>query len=99
VQGKAYHPRFYKSGFFASGNESFELMTLGKDHVIVSYLLNGSPQGHFTDGSDVILVGCKLGTDRLWEANRIIMQSYFVFQLDGEKATYLDADAALRCDD
>ena len=99
VQGKAYHPRFYKSGFFNQGNESFEIMALGKDHVLVSYLLNGTAQGRFTDGSDVIMVGCKIGTDSLWGANRIIMQSYFVFQMDGEQGIYRDSEADLRCED
>ena len=97
VRGKAYDAQYYRSSFYQSGNLSFELMLLGKDHVFVNYLLQIQPDKPFADGSDVILVGCKIGQDRLWNANRIIMRSFAVIQLDHEKSIYVDPGSNWKC--
>jgi len=72
-------------------------MLLGKEHVVVSYLLGVKPNKPFADGSDVILVGCKLGQDNRWSADRIIMRSFAVIQLDHERSIYGDPNATWQC--
>ncbi|MFC2064826.1 ArnT family glycosyltransferase [Chloroflexota bacterium] len=84
VQGVAYNPRSYRIGFYLPGNLKFELMVLAQDHVYVSYAKGVLPRQYFSDGSQVILVGCKLGDDSLWVANRIIMNTKMIIQLDHE---------------
>lgn len=97
VRGKAFDAQYYRSSFYQSGNLSFELMLLGKEHLFVNYLLGVRPEKPFADGSDVILVGCKIGQDSLWNANRIIMRSFAVIQLDHEKSVYVDPDSNWKC--
>ncbi|NMC29334.1 MAG: hypothetical protein GYA45_04615 [Pelolinea sp.] len=98
VQGIAINPRYYRSDFYNKNNMSFELMMLGKKHVYISYLLNTySPNQPFTDGSKVIIFGCKIGQDNLWGANRIIVRSFAVIQLDKEKIIYVDSRADWIC--
>jgi hypothetical protein len=97
VRGKAYDAQYYLSNFYQSGDPSFEMMLLGKDHVFVNYLLQLQPDKPFADGSDAILVGCKIGQDNLWNANRIIMRSFAVIQLDHEKSIYVDPESNWKC--
>ncbi len=97
VRGKAYDAQYYRSSFYQSGSLSFELMLLGKDHVFVNYLLEVQPDKPFADGSDVILAGCKIGQDNLWAADRIIMNSFAVIQLEHEKSIYVDPHATWKC--
>ena len=97
VRGKVYDAQYYRSAFYQSGNLSFEMMLLGKEHVVVSYLLGVKPNKPFADGSDVILVGCKLGQDNRWSADRIIMRSFAVIQLDHERSIYGDPNATWQC--
>jgi len=98
IQGKAYHARYYRNDFYRSGDLSFEIMLLGDDHVFVSYLFNDSPKKTFTDGSDVILVGCRLREDDLWAADRIIMRSFAIIQLDHEQSFIVDPLTNWRCE-
>jgi len=72
-------------------------MVLGKEHVFVNYLVNVVPDQSFSDGSDVILVGCKIGQDTLWGANRVIIHSFAIIQLDQEKAVLIDPKATWSC--
>jgi hypothetical protein len=97
VRGKAYDAQYYRSNFYRSGDPSFEIMLLGKNHVFVNYLLQIQPDKPFADGSDAILVGCKIGQDNLWSANRIIMRSFAVIQLDHEKSIYVDPGSNWNC--
>jgi hypothetical protein len=97
VQGISYNARYYRGGDLWPGNLSFEMMVLGKSHVFASYLFNVEPKGKFSDGSNVILVGCQMGQDDLWGAKRIIMESYAVIQIDHEKQVYVDPDAKWKC--
>lgn len=69
-------------------------MVLGKEHVFVNYLVNVVPDQSFSDGSDVILVG-KIGQDTLWGANRVIIHSFAIIQLDQEKAVLIDPKSHL----
>jgi hypothetical protein len=97
VQGRAFHPRYYISSFYWSDDPSFEMMVLGDKHVFISYALDVEPDRIFSDGSDVILVGCQIGKDSLWGADRIIMRSLVIIQLDHERSFYLDPNAAWIC--
>jgi len=97
VSGSAFNARYYRSLFYLSGTPSFELMVLGKEHVFVNYLVNVVPDQSFSDGSDVILVGCKIGQDTLWGANRVIIHSFAIIQLDQEKAVLIDPKATWSC--
>lgn len=98
IQGKAYHARYYRNDFYRSGDLSFEIMLLGGDHVFVSYLFNDSPKTTFTDESDVILIGCRLREDDLWAADRIIMRSFAIIQLDHEQSFMVDPLTNWRCE-
>jgi hypothetical protein len=97
IEGKAFDSIYYRSDFYAIGSPSFEVMALAKDHVFVSYLLNVEPGEPLTDGSDVILVGCKIGEDALWGANRIIVRSLGIIQTDSEGNIYVDAQSEWNC--
>jgi len=97
VSGSAFNARYYRSPFYLSGTQSFELMVLGKEHVFVNYLVDVAPDQSFSDDSNVILVGCKIGQDNLWAANRIIIHSFAVIQLDHEKTVLVDPEATWSC--
>ena len=90
VQGMALNPRYYRGNFYRRGNLSFELMVLGSDHVFVSYSPGIAPRDSFSDGSTVILAGCRLRRDSLWGALRMIVESRAVVQLDNESAVLVD---------
>jgi hypothetical protein len=98
VQGKAYNPRYYRNNFYRVGDLSFEMMLLGDDHVFVSYLFNDSPKKSFADGSNVILIGCRLKEDDLWAADRIIMRSFAIVQLDHEQSLIFDPLTNWKCE-
>ena len=97
VQGAAYHPRYYRSDTFATGSPSFEMMLLTKRQVIISYMLDVIPTNHYSDGSNTVLVGCRLGNDSMWAAERTFMQTYAIIQLDHEKSTYFSPDFQWKC--
>jgi len=97
ISGSAFNARYYRSSFFLSGTPSFELMVLGKEHVFVNYLVRVIPDQSFSDGSNVILVGCKIGKDNLWAADRVIIHSFAVIQLDHEEAVLVDPEATWSC--
>jgi hypothetical protein len=97
VQGVAYHPRNYRSIFFDIGSLSYEMMVLAKNEVVVSYLRNVEPKEYFTDGSQVIIIGCKIGEDSLWAAVRIIVNSIGVIQLNNEENIFLSSSGPWSC--
>jgi len=97
VQGRAYHPRYYRGNFFRPGNLSFELMLLAKDHVLVGYSTGIIPREAFADGSDVIFVGCLIQRDTLWAAQREIVESIAIIQLDHEASLLFDEKTGWRC--
>ncbi len=75
IRAKAYHPRNYRNNNYFPGMVLFEVMALEKDFVYVSHMVRHEAKYPFTDGSDVILVGCKVGTDVKWNANRVLMRT------------------------
>ena len=97
VQGRAYHPRYYRGNFFRPGHLSFELMLLAKDHVLVGYSTGIIPREAFADGSDVIFVGCLIQRDTLWAAQREIVESIAIIQLDHEASLLFDEKTGWRC--
>jgi 4-amino-4-deoxy-L-arabinose transferase-like glycosyltransferase len=97
VEGIAYDARYYRSKFFLPGTSTFEMMVLGKQTVIVSYMVDVIPTTYFSDGSDVILVGCLIANDTMWYAKRTIMQTYAVFQVDHEKNSYIYGSSLPEC--
>lgn len=97
VQGAAYHASYFRSKFYNIGDPGLETMVLGQKHVLVSYLFMKFPQEKLSDGSNVILVGCKIGQDSLWGANRIILRSYALIQTDNEASLLLDSKANWTC--
>lgn len=98
IQGTAYHPNYFRSGKFDQGNLTFELLVFGKDHLFVSHSLHIIPKGTFGDGSSVILIGCQTGKDHMWAADRILMKTYIILQLDHEGSMYIDPDFQWSCD-
>ena len=98
VQGKAYHPAYSRSTFYGSGNLSFELMILAKDHVYVSYMSGVEPQNELSDGSSVLLIGCKIGEDSLWGADRKILESFSIIQMDHENQFLNNSSFSWICD-
>ena len=97
IQGRAYHPRYYRSDFYRPGNLSFEIMLLAKDHVLVGYSPRMTPVETFSDGSDVILVGCRIRRDTLWGARRVIVESIAIIQLDHEASFFFDDKNGMVC--
>lgn len=97
IQGSAYHVRFYRSSFYRKGDLSFELMLLAKDHVYIGVSTQIHPEMRFSDGSDVILVGCQIGKDSLWNARRIIMKPVAIIQLDNEKSILINETPNWSC--
>ena len=90
VQGVAYHPRYYRGDFYQPGNLSFELMLLARDYVYIGYSPTIEPCTTFRDGSEVILVGCRLRQDSSWGAKRKIVQTFAILQLDNEGQILVD---------
>jgi 4-amino-4-deoxy-L-arabinose transferase-like glycosyltransferase len=84
VEGVALNPRSYRNSFFLPGNLMFEMMVLAKDHIYISYSEGITPQEYFSDGSQVILVGCILAEDNYWYMNRVIIYSSLIIQTDYE---------------
>jgi len=97
VQGTAYHPNYFRSAKYDQGNLSFELLVFGKDHLFVSHSQNIIPTDTFGDGSSVILIGCQTGKDHMWAADRILMKTYIILQLDHEGSQYIDPDFQWSC--
>ena len=97
IQGMAYHPNYYRSSFYNNGNLNFELMVLAKDHVYVSYMSKVEPDDEFSDGSSVILIGCKIGEDSLWGADRIIIESFSIIQMDHENKFLINPSFSWMC--
>ena len=97
IRGKAYHPRYYRSSFYRRGSLSFELMLLAKDNVYIGYSRNIRPDAPFSDRSDVILVGCQLGRDTLWNARRVIVESIAIIQLDNESNILINEESDWVC--
>ena len=97
IQGRAYHPRYYRGDFYRPGNLSFEVMLLSKDHVLVGYSPRMLPGETFSDGSDAILVGCRIRRDTLWGAWRVIVESIAVIQLDNEGSLLYDDEMGWKC--
>mgnify|MGYP001549246564 CR=1 FL=1 len=99
AQGFAYHPNYYRNVNYFDGNSMiYQHMILTPEQVIVSNLLNVTPQQPFTDGSSVIVLGCRVSQDRLWAARRIILETLILIQLDNEKAIYIDEFSSWACD-
>ncbi len=98
VQGAAYHPRYYRGDFYRQGNLSFELMLLARDHVYIGYSPRIQPLERFSDGSTVILLGCRLRRDSLWSAQRVITEAFAVIQLDQEGNLLFDPQTDWSCD-
>jgi len=97
VQAKAYHPRNYRNKNYFPGMVLFEIMALEKDFVYVSHMVGQEAKYPLGDGSDVILVGCKVGTDVKWNAQRILMKTNLVIQLNNEKNIIIDPDGNWNC--
>ncbi len=97
LRAKAYHPRNYRNNKYFPGMVLFEVMALEKDFVYVSHMVRHEAKYPFTDGSDVILVGCKVGTDVKWNANRVLMRTNVILQLSHEKNNIIDPDANWTC--
>lgn len=97
VAAKGYHPRFYRNPQYVHGSEFFEVMALGRDYVYVSQMLTVNPQSTFEAGSDVILVGCTMKQDEIWNSKRVIMRTNVLFQLNFESATYISGSPDWEC--
>ncbi len=97
VEGKGYHPRVYRSDKYFVGTQIFEIMVLGREYVYVSQMLGVNPSKYFSDGSDVIVVGCKTGADILWNSKRVLMKTNVVIQRDKEMAQLISPVVDWQC--
>jgi hypothetical protein len=97
IRGIAYHPRYYHSSNYGNNNPTFEMMVLGKDHVIVNYLPNVEPTNPFSDGSEVVLIGCLIGQDNIWASDRLFIESIAVFQLNQEEGIFINEFSDWNC--
>lgn len=96
VQGAAFQANYMRISSINNNGPTFELMVLGRDHVLVSHM-SGVQPGPLSDGSRVILVGCQTSTDILWGDDRILMNTFAIIQLDHEHSTYIVPDAPWIC--
>jgi len=72
-------------------------MLLARDHVFIGYSPRMEPREQFSDGSAVILVGCRLRRDALWSAQRVIAEANAIIQLDHEGNVLVDPQADWSC--
>ncbi len=84
IEGYSYHPMYHRRSDINKGSLTFEMMVLANETVYPSYLFNTEPQGTFADGSHVILIGCNIGDDKMWSANRVHVRAIAVINLDQE---------------
>jgi len=97
IEAKAYHPRNYRNNNYFPGHVLFEVMALGKDYVYVSHVVSSEAKYYFSDGSNVILVGCKTGQDEIWNSKRILMKTKAVIQTNAEMNMVLSPEIAWSC--
>lgn len=97
VEGLGYHPRVYRSDEYFVGTQIFEIMLLDRESVYVSQMLDVNPSEYFSDGSDVIVVGCKTGMDVIWNSKRVLMKTNVVIQKDHEKAQIISPLVDWQC--
>ncbi len=88
--GYGYQPRYSRDTAYYPGNLSSELLMLNKDHVLLSYMQWKAYPSAFQDGSQVIVVGCKLRQYSYWSAPAMDVQAYAILQLDHEKNLLLE---------
>ena len=98
VEGVLFFPQYYNQSRNPSafGTNVFEAMVLGKDYFYTTYLWNQKPD-FITDGSEVLVVGCKQEGGPLWGMERVVVRAYSIIQLDNEEAIYIDPQAAWTC--
>ena len=97
ISAKAYHPRNYRNNNYFPGHVLFELMALGKDYVYVSHVVSSEAKYYFSDGSDVLLVGCKTGQDEIWNSKRVLMKTKAVIQTNAEMNMISSPDIVWSC--
>ncbi|MHB8134751.1 MAG: hypothetical protein ACYDH1_11065 [Anaerolineaceae bacterium] len=97
ISAKAYHPKNYRNRNYFPGHVLFEIMALGRDYVVVSHVVDSEAKDYFSDGSDVILVGCKTGQDEIWNSKRVLMKTKVVIQTNAEMNMILSPDITWSC--
>ena len=98
AEGILFYPQYYnESRYFLAGDKNvFEALVLGKDHVYISYIWHQKPE-YFTNGSRVLIAGCNLLDEEIWNMDRKVIQSYAIIQLDNERSIYIDPEVSWTC--
>jgi hypothetical protein len=97
VQGRAFHPKYYKKTQVSNLTNTFEVLVLGSDFAYVSNQLDVEAQ-KFTEDSQVILIGCIEREDTRWGAMRRIISTKALIQLDYEQNQYISPEMDWTCD-
>ena len=86
--GYSYQPKYFRNNFFNTAPESFELVTLTKDKVVVSYI-NDIQKKYFSDESKTVIIGCPIAEEIRWGAEFLIVDAFVIVQLDNEESMYI----------
>lgn len=85
AEGIAYHARYYSSPIFFEQPEVFETTILSENKVLISNWTYEPEMVEISDGSRVILLGCKLNELNFWGGLTTIIKTSALIQIDGEK--------------
>jgi hypothetical protein len=95
-QGVSYQPKYYRNYFYNDAPESFELVTLTNDEVVVSYIRN-FPMEYFSDESETTIIGCPLKEENRWGAKFIILDALIIFQNNFENSLLISPKLDVGC--
>jgi hypothetical protein len=100
VEGVLFFPQYFDQteSPIAKTTNVFEAMVMGKDYLYMSYMYNQMPE-YITDGSRVLLLGCKIREGFRWGIRRRVVQAFSVIQIDHEGEMYIDPQASWTCGD
>lgn len=94
--GISYQPKFYRNYFYNTAPDSFELVTLSKKNVIVSYI-KAFPNQYFSEESETLIIGCLTKEEIRWGADFIIVDAFAIIQVDHENSIFITNDKKWEC--
>ena len=95
-QGISYQPKYYRNYFYNEAPESFELITLTNDVVILSYIRD-FPTEYFSDESTTTIIGCPVKEENRWGSIFIIVDALIIQQNDNEESLFISPTIDLGC--
>lgn len=97
AEGIAFHARYYSSPLFFEQPNVFETTILGANKVLISNWIYEPEMVEISDGSRVILIGCKINEQNFWGGLTSIIKTTALIQLDGEKNLLIAEEENFNC--